>query len=147
MKAMIVYQSRYGNCEKVARELFRGMQEAGADVTISDAAEASPPADDLDILAIGSPTRAGRAAGKVRKYMESMGSGSGSSLRFVAFGTGIVKWLDKGEMAADFIHKEMSDAGFTPVMDPVRFGVQKTKGPLCDGELEKAYELGKRLAT
>jgi flavorubredoxin len=147
MKALIVYQSRYGNCEKVAQEILAGMREIGADADLAEVQTAGLPGADTDVIVVGSPTRAGKATGKIRKYMDSLGSGSGSNARFVAFGTGLIKWLDKGEMAADFIHTEMTDKGFTSMMDPVRFGVEKTKGPLVEGELEKARELGKRIAS
>jgi menaquinone-dependent protoporphyrinogen IX oxidase len=147
MKGAVIFHSKYGNCEQVARSIHKGLVDSGAEVTITDVKSAGAPGADLDFIVIGSPTRAGRATGAVRRYLETV-RGDGERPRFAAFGTGLAKWLEKDKpsvISADYIQEELEKKGLKPLAPPLKAKVKGWKGPLVEGELERAYEYGKEL--
>jgi menaquinone-dependent protoporphyrinogen IX oxidase len=148
MKGAVIFHSKYGNCEQVARSIHKGLVDSGAEVTITDVKSAGAPGADLDFIVIGSPTRAGRATGPVRKYLQTV-QGNAEKPRFAAFGTGLVRGLDKDapdDISADYIHKELEKKGLKPLAPPLKAKVNGWKGPVVKGELERAYDYGKELA-
>ena len=145
MKGAVIYHSKYGNCEQVAKSIHKGLVDSGADATITDVKTAAASLSGLDFLVIGSPTRAGRSTGAVRRFLKGLDVGDGTA-RFAAFGTGIAKGLAKGDpIAAEDIHKALEAKGLKPLAEPFRAGVGGWKGPLTEGDLERAYEYGKAL--
>ena len=145
MKGAVIYHSKYGNCEQVAKSIHKGLVDSGADAAITDVKTAAATLSGLVFVVIGSPTRAGRSAKAVRRFLKDLDVGDGTA-RFAAFGTGLAKWLPKGDpIAADDIHKALEEKGLKPLAEPFRAGVSGRKGPLSDGEVERAYEYGKKL--
>ncbi|HEY5526609.1 MAG TPA: flavodoxin domain-containing protein [Candidatus Anoxymicrobiaceae bacterium] len=149
MKAMVVYQSKHGNCEQIAKSILKGLADAGVDVTIADVKTATAPGEDTDLLVLGSATRAGRAMGRTRKYAEDLEAEPGGRLRFAAFGTGMASLYAKEPegTAAVNINGILRDKGLEPAAKPLVATVQKYKGPLTEGAVEKAYEWGKELGS
>ncbi|HXI44904.1 MAG TPA: hypothetical protein VNH13_01250, partial [Candidatus Acidoferrales bacterium] len=91
MRALVVYESIFGNTRSVALAIADGLGKV-LDVEAVEVSEA-PPAlpSDLDILVIGGPTHAhgltspkSRASGAER-----------AGVRLVSRGTGIREWLDR----------------------------------------------------
>lgn len=153
MKGIVVYHSKYGNCKRIAGSIHKGLQDAGADITIIDITSSDVPVQDLDFLVLGAPTRGGKASKPVSEFMEKLSSTEAGKLRFAAFGTGYGKFIDKGKspMAADDIQDVLKGKGLKPVTEPLKSRIKgippRVKGPLMDGEVEKAYEYGKRIAS
>jgi flavodoxin len=144
MKGVVIYKSKHGNCEQIARSLFRGLQETGADVTISEVGSAGELGADIDFIALGSPTRIGRAMVPIRRFIETIEGGTGSKLRFVAFGTGLAKGIARGEpISAEDIHRSLEEIGLQPLAQPFKASVTSWSGPLAKGEDKKAYEYGR----
>jgi flavodoxin len=148
MKVTVVYHSKHGNCERIARSITRGLSEAGQDVTLLsvDAAGGLDPGTDL--LVLGSPTRIGKAMGPVRKFIDRQVTGEWSGKRFAAFGTGLA---DRGEKVepkgADDIYGRLESAGLVPIAPAFKATVAGYKGPLLEGEAERALKFGKDLAA
>jgi NAD(P)H dehydrogenase (quinone) len=72
MHVLIVYHSRSGNTEKMAREVARGVESAGLEAKLKPVAEAS--IDDLlvaDGIILGSPTYYGSMAGEMKSFLDS----------------------------------------------------------------------------
>lgn len=153
MRGLVVYYSRYGNCERVARSIHNGLEDAGVDVTIVEVTSADVPGENPDFMILGSPTRGGKAAKPVGEFMDSLGADRAGKMRFAAFGTGYGKWIDKGKwpMAADDIQAVLKGRGFEPLAEPfkgrIKGGPPTVKGPLLEGEVEKAYEYGRSIAS
>jgi flavodoxin len=145
MKGMVIYHSRYGNCKQVANAIFEGLKESGQDVTLADVGSLSALPADLEFVVVGSPTRAGHASGPIRKFLKNV---DGPPLKFAAFGTALAKWLHKGDAtAAEGISKILKEKGFIEIVPPLRSGVAGRKGPLAEGELEKAKAFGQAIAA
>ena len=146
MKGIVIYHSRYGNCKQIANAIFEGLKEAQADVTLANVGSLAALPADLDFVVMGSPTRAGHASGPIRKFLKSVDGPAG--LKFAAFGTALAKWLPKGDpTAAEDIEGSLKEKGFAEIVPPLRASVSGRKGPLVEGEIEKAREFGKTVAA
>ncbi len=85
MRTLIIYDSMYGNTEKIARaisEAFTG------DVRVLRASEASPSdVKSIDLLIIGSPTQGFRATKPVQAFIEGIPRDALQGMKVAAFDT------------------------------------------------------------
>lgn len=164
MKALVVYESLWGNTEHVARSIAAGLGEH-LDVTVVEVTEAplAIPAD-VDLTVVGGPTHAfSLSRPQTRKDAFGQGATQGSE------DTGVREWLGQlhadahaGPVATfdtrvDKVRRLPGSAakkaarlarrdGFDPAADPESFYVTDTPGPLVAGELDRARHWGAQLA-
>ena len=159
MKAIVLHESLYGNTAAIAREIGEGLKEVGsvAVTTFDEATEATT--DDAELVVVGGPTHGWsmtRPESRQAKGTEGYRSGvrewlgdvrTEASTRYAAFDTRFDKprWLTGS--AAVRIAKRLKDAGAVVLVPPESFFVQGTKGPLKEGELERARRWGAGLAS
>lgn len=159
MKAIVVYESLWGNTAAIARAVAEGIgpdaralhtDEAGpAEITGADLIVAGAP-----VLAFRLPTDAIRASvatdrdapspadlvhPSMRAWLGSLPAGTG---RAAVFETRI-SWSPGGSTGA--IAKSLQKAGYRLVGRPAKFVVKGKYGPLRDGELERARTWGAEL--
>jgi menaquinone-dependent protoporphyrinogen IX oxidase len=148
MKGVVAYYSRWGNCKQVAESIAKGLEEAGHEATVVDAGAQQALGEEPDLVVAGSPTRAGKMAGKMKKFIKNAIPDSWDGKPFAAFGTGLQAALEKSEPnAADGIHLVLAAKGLKPVAPAFKAGVAGMKGPLVDGETERALEFGKEVGA
>jgi len=159
MKAVVVYESLWGNTEQVAKAIADGF---GPEAAAFSTAEVTPAvAADADVLVAGAPLQAfslptariregivpgvgpapDLSAPTLRSWLEQMPAGHG---RFASFDTKI-RWSPGS--AANVIDEQLSKAGFTAIAGPQHFVVAGKFGPLRDGELDRARAWGRELAA
>jgi flavodoxin len=148
MKALVIYDSQFGNTEQVARAIGDALG-AQMETTVLRATEVTDAAlVGLDLLIVGSPTQSFHATKPVDEWLQ------GRSLRGVraaAFDTRFdmaevesrmlrlaVKVAGEGAYAAPRIAAQLEKDGAAVVVPPEGFIVQETEGPLRPGELERA---------
>ena len=97
MRAVIVYESMYGNTHVVADAIGAGLRTA-FDVSVVPAAQASPEVlADADLVVVGGPTHAhGMSRAATRKAAAEAAEKPGSPLRLEpdALSPGLRDWLD-----------------------------------------------------
>lgn len=155
MNVLVVYDSVFGNTEKVAREIGRAL-ESGATVKTLLVTEVD--ADQLSgvqLLVTGSPTRAFRPTQGIGGWLKNLPPGSLQGVTVAAFDTRIaaqdisspvLRFLVSAMgYAAKSIAKRLEKAGGKLAAPPEGFAVEGTEGPLKQGELERAAEWAKRL--
>ncbi len=147
MKAIVVYDSKFGNCKKVAEDIEGGLAEAGAEVNIVPVREASVGAlAGYEIVAVGAPVRIGKPLKRVRKFVANMQDVplAGKTLGF--FDTyGVAKQPGAGAGYLVELAKEYKTAA--KIVEPgLSVLVTGMKRPLEDGAMEKAREFGRKLA-
>ena len=148
MKGVVVYYSRWGNCKQVAESIARGLKEARHEVTLVDAGSTEALGMEPDFIVAGSPTRAGKMTGKIKKFIKKSVADSWEGKPFAAFGTGLQSALEKSEPnASDGIYLALAAQRLKPVAPAFKTGVKAMKGPLVDGELERALEFGKEVGA
>jgi len=149
MKALVVYESLFGNTEKIARAIVDRLA-ATAEVTLAEVGTA-PPVTGYDLLIVGAPTHAfslsrpatrqdaqrqGAHAGRIglREYLDGLPPLPG--LAAAAFCSRMDKPLTGS--AARKADKRLRRLGCRVVSSPADFKVSGTTGPLLDGELDRA---------
>lgn len=144
MKALVVCDSVYGNTEKIAQAI------AGAitgEVKVLRAGEVSPSdLESIDLLVVGAPTQGGRATLVINQCLDRVAGPVVKGIRVAAFDTRLsTKWVGVFGYAAGKIAKSLKKKGGTLLVPPEGFFVEGTKGPLKEGELERAADWAKGL--
>ena len=136
MSALVVYDSTYGNTEKLARAMTDSIT-AGAkmlrasEVNVSDLESA-------DLLIVGSPMLGGRPSQPVQNFLSNY-SGKTKGLDVAAFDTRLAaKWVAIFGYAAQRIANLLAQSGAHMLAPLAGFFVTGREGPLKAGELEKA---------
>lgn len=160
MKALVVYESVWGNTAAVARAIAEGIgPEARACPTDEVAPDQVATADlvvaGAPVFGFGLPTDAMRTAiardeadavtppdlthPSLRSWLDALPSGHGRS---AAFETRIW-WSPRG--ATGTIERSLRRLGYPPLAKAERFVVRDKYGPLKDGELDRARAWGRVL--
>jgi len=137
MKALIVYDSVYGNTEKIARAIAEAITPSG-EVKVLRVDEASPSElASIDLLVVGSPTHGGRPTPAVQGLINKVPKLQG--INVAAFDTrSQAKLARVFGNAAGRIARNLKGKGGVLIAPPEGFFVTGTKGPLKEGELERA---------
>ena len=137
MKVLIVYDSMYGNTEEIARAIGGAI---GSDVKALRAAEANPSElKAIDLLIVGSPTQAGKTTPTIREFLNKIPESSLKDIKVAAFDTRFsTKLVGVFGYAAGRIAIDLRAKGGILAAPPEGFFVKGIKGPLKEGELERA---------
>lgn len=140
MKSLVLYDSQFGNTQKVAEVIAEKL--GGTSLRIHDfQAELL---HDLDVLVVGSPIQGWRPTDAIVNKLASLPDGCLKGMKTAAFDTRI-KIFFSGT-AADKIDKLLVHRGGTSIAKPAFFYVKGTEGPLVEGELERAGEWAEDIA-
>ena len=148
MKYMVIYDSVFGNTEKVAKEMGKALGvKKKAEVYKVDTIDFEK-LNDLDLLIVGSPTRAFSPTPSTTAFLKGIPGTSLKGVEVAAFDTrfpmndkvpGILKFLvNIFGYAAKPIADRLVKKGGTLVAEPEGFYVADSEGPLVEGELERA---------
>ncbi|HEU0072571.1 MAG TPA: flavodoxin family protein [Dehalococcoidia bacterium] len=153
MKALVIYDSAYGNTEEVAKVVGRALGEGTRIERVGDADW-----DDLkqyELVVVGSPTQAGRPTPAVKAFLKNIPAGSLKGVEVSGFDTRIDSQA-QGFMlrtfmgflgyAAGRIARQLEAKGGRLVKQPHGFFVQDKEGPLSEGELERAADWASSIA-
>lgn len=157
MSTLVVYDSVFGNTGKVAEAIAAELAETQQVRTLS-VGEAGP--DDLagvSLLVVGSPTRGFRPLPAVQEFLAALPDSALRSLNAAAFDTRIdletvhpapLRWIvDCGGYAADVMHHKLIERHCREAAGPIGFLVTGAEGPLKEGELDRAREWARSIAT
>ena len=150
MKALVIYDSVFGNTEKIAQAIANALASQ-VDVELLQADKAAPEqTKGLDILVVGSPTRGFRPTEAVTDLLKGIPARALQGLKVAAFDTrfdadkidsAALRFVVKtGGYAAKRIASRLKKAGGNLIVPPEGFYVEDTEGPLRDGELERAAD-------
>jgi len=142
MKALIVYDSQFGNTGKLAQEMAEAM--TGEAVTSRASEARASDFEGVDLLIVGSPTQAGRPTKPMQSFLKSVSG----PIKLAAFDTRMsIKFAKIFGYAADRMAKTLQKQGGTLVAPAEAFYVADREGPLKDGELERAADWARKLQT
>jgi flavodoxin I len=146
MKAVIVYDSVYGNTEKIARAIAEAITPSN-EIKVLRAGEANPSElASIDLLIVGSPTHGGRPTPAIQDFLNKVIQSSLKGINVAAFDTRTQAKLAKVfGYAAGRIAGSLKKKGGTLIGPPEGFLVTGTKGPLKEGEPERAAAWAKRI--
>ena len=146
MNALVIYDSVFGNTEKIAQSIAAALGTKSIPVSQADAGQLRG----LDLLVVGSPTRGFRPTEGVSKLLNGLPKNHLAGVHVAAFDTRIVLetidskalrfLVDKGGYAANTIAKTLEKKGGKLTALPEGFFVTGEQGPLKNGEVERAAE-------
>ena len=145
MKALIVYDSVYGNTEKIARAI--GGAIAG-DVKVLRMSEVNPSElGSLDLLIVGSPTQGGRPTKAMQEFLDRIPADALKNVSVTSFDTRVKIVIARlfGYVAGR-IAESLKGKGGHLAASPEGFIVKGNEGPLKEGELERATNWAKGIA-
>lgn len=148
MKALVIYDSVYGNTEKIARAIGAGLEPAGEVQVLPVTEVHAGQLPDLDLLVFGSPTQAFGMIARPKEFLKNLPANAIKGVKVAAFDTRMsVQDVDSKiytfmaglfGYAAEKIEKGLKSIGGVPVIAPAGFLVTGREGPLKQGELERA---------
>lgn len=148
MKALIVYDSFFGNTEQVAQAMGRAL-EGETEVQVVRVNQVKPEQlVGLDLLLVGSPTRGFRPSPGTTEWLKSIPAAALRGVRVAAFDTRVAPedipsrplrfLVSKLGYAAPAIASALQKAGGELALPPEGFLVQDREGPLKPGEADRA---------
>ncbi len=156
MKAMVIYDSFFGNTEQIAKAIGNalGAREDVRTVRVSEVT--SLQLAGLEMLIVGSPTRGFRPTEGIVSFLNSIPAAGLKGIKVAAFDTrigladikpAIFRFIvDRGGYAAKPIADSLKKAGGGLAAPPEGFFVKDRQGPLKDGELERAAAWARRVS-
>jgi len=153
IKAIIVFDTRYGNTEKIAKSFETGLKEAGvqtACINVKDVAVDS--LKQYDLICVSAPTEAFTASKPMKQFLAKLKSTDLSGRYGFAFDTKL-DWRFSGS-AAKFIEKELNNLGLqiiAPRDSAIVFALKErgaiTGARLKEGEEKRLEQIGLRVGT
>lgn len=169
MRSVVVYESMFGDGRLIAQALAEGLEATGFEVDLFEVGRAPTSfGPEVNLLVVGAPTHAtslsrpssrSDAAAKADEPVVSAGIGVREWLKRLALGnseTAVACWDTRGtgpkaitrfDHAVKLITKGLKKAGYTRLVGRESFFVVDMKGPLVDGEEDRARAWAKTLAA
>ena len=156
MNILIIYDSFFGNTEKIAFAMRDALQGSATVQCIRIHEVVPEKLNDIDLLIVGSPTRGFRPTKPIVQFLDKLPADILKNVKVAAFDTRI----DVAKVNSRFLHfmvrifgyaaqpiaGRLSRKGGTMGASPEGFIVKESEGPLKDGELERAYKWAKEQA-
>ncbi len=153
MKVLIVYDSFFGNTEQIAQAISDSLSPKENVETLRVNDVKIEKITGLDLLIVGSPTRAFKPTKAIVNFLNKIPSNGLKSVKVSAFDTRILlssikssalRFIVKiGGYAAKSVANRLKKKGGDLIMPPEGFLVTGEEGPLKDGELERAADWAK----
>lgn len=155
MKALVVYDSFFGNTEQIAQAIGNALGSP-EDVEILRIGNVKPEQwTELKLLIVGSPTRGFRPTPAISNLLKRIPKNGLKGVKVAAFDTRIsMNDMDSRILpplvkvfgyAAKPISDRLKKKGGERIIPPEGFFVEGTEGPLKEGELERAADWAKQI--
>lgn len=138
MYTLIVYDSQYGNTERIAKAIGESLSPLSRARTARVDAMRASDLEGVELLLIGSPTQGWRPTQAIQSFLRSPSFDHLRGVRIACFDTRFNKprWLTGS--AAGVMVKRLRERGIEPAAPSTSFFVKASEGPLLDGEVERA---------
>ena len=139
MNTLIVYDSQYGNTERIAQSIASTLSEEGQARAVRVGQVHPGEFKGVDLLILGSPTQGFRPTPAMQSFLGNIPRESLSGLSVACFDTRFRGSLWKSS-AAPRMARQLRTMGVELLVPPESFFVKamKKEGPLLAGELERA---------
>ena len=148
MKALVLFRSHYGNTRQVAESVKKALEAQGIETVVQDLRRRLPDLGEIDLVLMGAPTRMARVTRRAARALTRLKKRGLLDKPIAVFDTyGPIptkpeelekgkKWLYPG--AAGIMQNTAKALGLNVYSETLRCEVGGMKGPLKDGELERA---------
>ncbi len=141
----MVYDSVYGNTQKIAEAVGGALAGETKVVRVNEVDPAR--LGQIDLLIVGSPTLGGRPSEPMQDFLVRIPGTAVKGLKFATFDTRYSgKFVRVFGFAAEKIGENLVSKGGVQSSPPEPFYVKGKKGPLKEGELERAANWARGLS-
>jgi flavodoxin I len=149
MKSLVVYDSQYGNTQKIAQAIADKLAELGTVHAIHVDEVQAGDMMGINLLVVGSPTQQFSATARVKSWINLLPAASLKGVRAAAFDTRFTQEkIDEIKVLSFFVRifgygakpitKRLVKKGAKLIAEPEGFYVADTEGPLLADELARA---------
>lgn len=148
-RAVVIYDTKFGNTEKVARALTCGLEQEGVKVDCAKVDEVDVDMQiDYDFVAIGGPTHMTSMSKPMKAFLEELKTVDMSGKTGFCFDTRVQSRLNRFDLnsAAKRIENKMKKMKVKIIKPRKSVLVEGREGPLETGAQQTFEQLGKELA-
>jgi len=158
MKGLVVYDSYYGNTQRVAETIAEELRTEGHEAELMSVRDKRAAKTHGDILFVGSPVRMGSTTGKAKRYIKHLDEAAWEGKPIVVFTT--VLELPENPTDAQKHSREAYDLaagrklgdlarsrGLNALQDLLWVEVAGMKGPLVDTGIQKTRQFTRELLS
>lgn len=139
MKSQIVYFSKFGNTQNVAKGIAEKLDSLGSSRAVAFEQVDFSQLQEMDLLVMGAPTHRMNLPAALRQAFESWPRLCLRGIPVAAFDTSYkMSWWLARFTAARKLDRRLRKLGGKRVAGPETFYVEGREGPLYDGEIERA---------
>jgi flavodoxin len=158
MRAVVVYDSVFGNTEKIAQAIGQGLGDH-EELETHRVGDVKPEqVGRPDLLVVGSPTRGFRATPAIRDLLKDLPRDGLKGVKVAAFDTRFPEsQIQENRILAFFVRlfgyaaepiaNGLEKKGGELVLPAEGFYVSDVEGPLLDGELERAKQWAQQIRS
>lgn len=138
MNTLVVYDSQYGNTERIARAIADTALADGQVHIVRVDPDESVEIGDSDLLIVGCPTQGWRPTPAILTFLATLSAERLRGISVACFDTRFPKprWLTGS--AARVLARKFQAMGASLLVPPESFFVSGSGGPLMSGELDRA---------
>jgi menaquinone-dependent protoporphyrinogen IX oxidase len=154
MKGIIIYDTSYGNTQKIAEVLAETLLKVGIETDLFHIKKVKKlSGKDYDFLALGSPTKYGTMSFAMKFFLGKIKSEEWKNKPFIAFDTENPENVEKSRAenknwsAAEKIAEKLLEKNMNQLLPVLKGLVQGWKGPLVEGEIERTKDYSREMAA
>ena len=149
MKGLVVYDSSYGNTQKIAETIVETLRSSGVEADLFRVNKVKRlTANDYTFLVLGSPTRFGTMSFAMKLFLNKLKSREWMNKLFAAFDTENLENIERKEgSAAEKIAEKLREKQMNQLLPVLKAIVSGMKGPLEEGEIERTREYAREMAV
>jgi len=139
MNALVLYDSQYGDTERIAQAIADTLAEFGEARAVRLDPSQPIVLQGLDLFIVGCPTQGWRPTPAIQSFLEEASSEELGGLAVACFDTRFRLPRFISGFAAITLAAKLREKGVPSLVPPESFFVKGTEGPLREGELERAF--------
>jgi flavodoxin len=138
MNALVVYDSRYENTERIAQAIADALGEFGEARAVRLDPAHPLEFQGVDMFIVGCPTQGWRPTPTIQSFLEEVSSEEFRGLAVACFDTRfrLPHWMSGS--ASKVMARKLKEKGVSLLVPPESFFVKGTEGPLRSGEVDRA---------
>ena len=154
MKGIMIYDTSFGNTREIAKTIQETLEEAGIESDLFKVNEVKKlTAKEYDFLVFGSPTKFGTMSFTIKFFLGKVKSEEWTDKPFAAFDTENPENLEQSRIqnkewsAAEKIALKLKEKSMRQLLPVLKTLVLGQKGPLVEGEIDRAKIYARELVT
>ena len=154
IKGIVIYDTSHGNTKKIAETIAETLKASEIEVDLFDLKHVKKlSSNNYNFLVIGSPTKFGTMSFAIKSFLGKVKNEEWINKPFAAFDTENPENVEKARLenkewsAAEKIALKLKEKKMKQLLPVLKALVLGLKGPLVEGEIDRAKNYSKELAS